>query len=250
MIQFSFTEKMKTLFDTVLSSPFFIFLIVFFVLLGIVLFDTIKYEKRKIKKAYVVIYILIFVAIIIKYNTSLIQLLDYLVSNIFIIVYYPNFAIYILMILISNILVLRAVFKRNMPRTIKIINIVFYCLKMYLMVLILDNMTINNIDVYSLSSIYSNNNLTMLVEISSLIFFVWIILLFIIWLVDKLTNIILKKDEKTEIIKQVKITKPVETKAIPIKDDIFTEEDYKIMLEIIKLSREDEYIKEKLKMRL
>lgn len=249
MIQFSLMEKMNTLFGTIISSPFFIFLIIFFILLGIVLFDTIRYEQRKIKKAYATIYILIFVAIIIKYNASLLQLLDYLVSNIFIIIYYPNFAIYILMILISNILVLRAVFKRNMSKLMKTINIVFYCLKMYLMILILDNMTTNNIDVYSMSSIYSNNNLTMLVEISSSIFFIWIITLFIIWLINKLTNIILNKEEvkTTQIVRQEKSKNKITTNN---KEDIFTEEDYKIMLKIIQLSREDEYVKEKLKTRL
>ena len=85
MIQFSLMEKITTLFETVASSPFFIFLIVFFILLGIVLFDTIKYEQRKIKKAYVMVYFAIFLAIIIKYNTSLFQLLDYLIDNIFVI---------------------------------------------------------------------------------------------------------------------------------------------------------------------
>ena len=39
MIQFSLMEKMKTLFETIASSPFFIFLIVFFILLGIVLLN-------------------------------------------------------------------------------------------------------------------------------------------------------------------------------------------------------------------
>lgn len=251
MIQFSFVEKMSTLFNIVISSPFFIFLIVFFILLGIVLFDTIKYEKKKIKRAYKIIYFVILLAIIIKYNSSLLTLFDYLISNIFVIIYYPNFAIYILMIVISNILVLRSVFKKDMSKVLKIVNIVFYSIKMYLMILILDNITVNNIDVYSMSSVYSNNNLTILVELSSAVFFIWIIVLFVIWLVNKLTDIILKKDNNNIVNTKVE-TKTIIKEVVkePEKEDIFTPEDYEIMLNIIKLSREDEYVKEKLKKRL
>ena len=251
MIQFSFVEKMSTLFSIVISSPFFIFLIVFFILLGIVLFDTIKYEKKKIKRAYKIIYFVILLAIIIKYNSSLLTLFDYLISNIFVIIYYPNFAIYILMIVISNILVLRSVFKKDMSKVLKIVNIVFYSIKMYLMILILDNITVNNIDVYSMSSVYSNNNLTILVELSSAVFFIWIIVLFVIWLVNKLTDIILKKDNNNIVNTKVE-TKTIIKEVVkePEKEDIFTPEDYEIMLNIIKLSREDEYVKEKLKKRL
>ena len=244
MIQFSLMEKMKTLFETIASSPFFIFLIVFFILLGIVLFDTIKYEQRKIKKIYVMIYLAIFLAIVIKYNTSLFQLLDYLIDNIFVILCYPNFAIYILMILISNILVLRTVFKKDMSKPMKITNIIFYCIKMFMMFLILDNITTNEIDVYSLTSVYTNNKLTMLVELSSAIFFIWILLLTILWIADNVTNHITKDKKVIKVTKNNSKEKNVE------KEDIFTEEDYIMMLNLIQLSKEDEYIKEKLKERL
>lgn len=251
MIQFSFSEKMKTLFELVSSSPFFIFLIVFFILLGIVLFDTIKYEKRKIKKAYALMYLAIFLAIIIKYNTSLLQLLDYLVNNIFVILYYPNLAVYILMIIISNILVVRAVFKRDMSKSLKTINIVFYCLKMFMMILILDNITKNEIDVYSQLSIYSNNQLTMLVEISSALFFIWLLLLFIIWMVNKLTNMLTNDKKSIKVVEKISVekkAKPLEINPIieDPKEDIFSTEDYIMMLNLIQLSKEDEYIKKKL----
>lgn len=257
MIQFSFSEKMKTLFELVSSSPFFLFLIVFFILLGIVLFDTIKYEKRKIKKAYALMYLAIFLAIIIKYNTSLLQLLDYLVNNIFIILYYPNLAVYILMIIISNILVIRAVFKRDMTKSLKIINIIFYCMKMFMMIIILDNITKNEIDVYSQLSIYSNNQLTMLVEISSALFFIWLLLMFIIWMINKLTNVLTNDKKSIKVVE--KIPNQIDNKQQKTnsnrnmketKEDIFSTEDYIMMLNLIQLSKEDEYIKKKLEERV
>lgn len=249
MIQFSFFEKMKTLFEVVISSPFFLFLIIFFILLSIVLFDTINYENKKIKKVYVLIYLAIFLAIIIKYNSSLLQLIDYLVNNIFIILYYPNLASYIIMLMIANILVLRAVFKRDMPRFQKTINIIFYCIKMYMMFPILDNITKNKIDVYSQLSIYSNNELTMLVEISSAVFFIWILLLFIIWMVNKITNKLTSNKKDIKVVKGIqKENKKPQEKDNNTKElnDIFSTEDYIMMLKIIKLSKEDEYIKSKL----
>lgn len=249
MIQFSFLEKMKTLFDVVKSSPFFIFLIVFFILLSIVLFDTINYEKRKIKKVYVFIYLAIFLAIIIKYNTSLFQLIDYLINNIFIILYYPNLAAYILMIIFANVLVLRAVFNRQIPKLQKTINIIFYCIKMFLMFPILDNITRNEIDVYSQLSIYSNNELTMLVEISSAVFFIWVLLLFIIWMINKIANNLTSPKKEIKVVKEIpkNINNTKEDAHLTLSNDIFTTEDYVLMLNLIKLSKEDEYIKAKIK---
>lgn len=249
MIQFSFLEKMKTLFDVVKSSPFFIFLIVFFILLSIVLFDTINYEKRKIKKVYVFIYLAIFLAIIIKYNTSLLQLIDYLINNIFIILYYPNLAAYILMIIFANVLVIRAVFNRQIPKLQKTINIIFYCIKMFLMFPILDNITRNEIDVYSQLSIYSNNELTMLVEISSAVFFIWVLLLFIIWMINKIANNLTSPKKEIKVVKEIpkNINNTKEDAHLTLSNDIFTTEDYVLMLNLIKLSKEDEYIKAKIK---
>lgn len=245
MIQFSFTEKMKTLFEIVSSSPFFMFLIAFFILLSIVLFDTINYEHRKIKKMYVMIYLAIFLAIIIKYNSSLLQLIDYLINNIFIILYYPNLAVYILMIIIANILVVRAVFKKDISKSIKTVNIIFYCMKMFMMFLILDNITKNEIDVYSQLSIYSNNQLTMLVEISSALFFIWILLLFIIWMINKLANILTNDKKDIKVVDNIEKQLPVKEETEETKD-IFSQEDYVMMLNLIKLSKEDNYIQKKL----
>ena len=251
MKQFSLMEKIVNLFNTVLSSPFFIFLIVFFILLGLVLFDTIKYAQKKIKKVYVMIYFAIFIAIIIKYNTSLLQLIDYLIDNIFVIIYYPNFATYILMIIISNILVLKSVFTRRISKTVKTINIVFYCIKIFMMFLILDNITTNEIDVYSQAAVYTNNKLTMLVELSSLIFFIWIITLFLIWFVNKLTDKLIGNKKNIKTVTKTTTTKTIETRETPNQEkDIFSTDDYILMLEMIKLSKEDEYIREKLKERL
>lgn len=253
MVQFSFAEKMKTLLNIVSSSPFFIFLIIFFILLGIVLFDSINYEKRKIKRLYVIIYMTVFLAIIIKYNSSLLQLVDYLVNNIFVIIYYPNLAVYILMIIIANVLVIRSVFKKDMPKYIKVINIICYCMKIFLMFLILDNITTNQIDVYSQLSIYSNNKLTILVELSSGLFFIWIIILFIVWLVNKLTNVIIDDKKTVKVVNDNLDTRQEEMiveEKIKQGNDIFSDDDYIMMLNLIQLSREDEYIKNKLEERV
>lgn len=126
-----------------------------------------------------------------------------------------------------------------------------------MMIIILDNITKNEIDVYSQLSIYSNNQLTMLVEISSALFFIWLLLLFIIWMINKLTNVLTNDKKSIKVVEKIPnqiVNKQqetnIDTNMKEPKEDIFSTEDYIMMLNLIQLSKEDEYIKTKLEERV
>lgn len=253
MLQLTLLEKLKILFDLILASPFFIFLLIFTILVFIILLDSKNYKKRQVKKYIFGIYLLVFIAVIIKHHSSFLSVIDYLINNIFVIFYFPNIAVYGSMIVIINIIMLRSIFSKK-DAIIRTINMASYSIIMYLMLLIVYTITIENIDVYNEISLYSNNALLTLIELSNIIFIIWMILLLINKLLDfletkgfKTKSKILPTAEKEiitvekEVIKEVPVEiireVPIEVEKVIYKEkevDMFTKDEYLIMLNILK----------------
>ncbi len=89
MLKLTFFDKLKILFELVLSSPFFIFLFIFSLLALCILLDLKDKNKKKMKISIVGIYIIVLLAMIIKYHTEVFSVIDYFVNNIFILFYFP-----------------------------------------------------------------------------------------------------------------------------------------------------------------
>lgn len=269
MLQLTLFEKLKVLFDLILKSPFFIFLFIFTILIFIILLDSKNYKRKKIKKYIFGIYLLVFIAVIIKYHASFLSLLDYLVNNVFIIFYFPNIAVYGLMIIIINIIMLKSLFT-NKDKVLRVINIASYSIIMYLMLLVIHTITTEKLDVYNQISLYSNEKALVLIELSNIIFVFWMILVIINKLLDYLetkgiktkSRIISQEEDirieyiEKEIIKEVPVEKEVikeVIKEVPVETIIykekpeemytkeeytFSKEEYLMLLRILK-SKED-----------
>lgn len=193
MLQLTLFEKLKVLFDLILGSPFFIFLFIFTILVFIILLDSKNYKRKKIKRYIFGIYLLVFVAIIIKYHSSFLSIMDYLVNNVFVIFYFPNIAVYALMIVMINVIMLNSLFS-NKDKILRTINIASYSLIMYLMLLIIHTITTEKLDVYNQMSLYSNENALVLIELSNVIFIIWMVLV----LINKCLDILEKKGIRTK----------------------------------------------------
>lgn len=252
MLKLTLLEKLKILFDLVLASPFFIFLLIFTILVFVILLDSKSYKKKQVQTYITGIYTLVFVAVIIKHHSSFLSVIDYLVNNVFVIFYFPNIAIYATMIIFINIIMLRSIFSKK-DKVIRTLNMASYSIVMYLMLLIIYTISTENIDVYSELNMYSNQTLLVLIEISNIIFVIWMVLLLINKLLDfletkgirtksRIPNIYPNKEIITvekEIIKEVIKEVPVE-KIIykEKKEELFTKEEYLMMINILK-NKED-----------
>ena len=197
---------------------------------------------------------------IITYHAPLNNLFDYMMNNLFIVIYFPNLAIYLAAIIITNIILWISLFNYKTSENIKRLNIVIYLIMNYLLVLIFNVINKNKLDIFSQESIYKNRNATALIELSSIIFVLWIIFL----IIYKIILIYLKKDYKPKIKKvlvkkeikklpenfnnieipsyvygniptKVKVEPdPKEEKLKQVYEDMLTLEDYKQILEILK----------------
>ena len=74
----------------------------------------------------------------------------------------------------------------------------------YLLILILSVINKDNLDVFTQSSVYNNKNATALIEMSSVLFLVWILFL----VIYKIILSYLTKNEK-EKINRIVVTKPI-----------------------------------------
>lgn len=174
MLNISLFEKIKTVFNLILTAPYFLLLLVFAIIVYFLLFQSTKQKKEEKLYIYVGLYGLILLALVIKYNKEIFAFLDYLVDNLFVVFYFPNLAAYILMILVINVILLVTIFSRRISNTIKKINIATYCLMTYILFLTLDLIAKKNLNFYVSTDIYSNKEIMSLIQINNIVFIIWL----------------------------------------------------------------------------
>ena len=189
----SFINKIGILNDILLSSPLFICLITL-IEVGLIIFILFKRGKFKINKWIVIgIWGLIFLFIIIFYHKFFFNFIDNFINYIFTALYFPNLAVYSGVLTISNIFFVLSIFSKTMDKQHKILNIVNAVIINSLLLFIIDVVNVNHINVYEKITVFSNNKLLVLLELSTGVFTSWIILNLFFSLKNKL-----KKYDKKE----------------------------------------------------
>ena len=199
MEKLSFMDKLKVLIDVSASSKLFILVIAFFFFLGIVFYTTNSKNKNTTAKMYIACILFVVIFLLVSYYKSIGNMIDYLMNNIFILIYFPNLAVYLVALLITNIILLISLFNYKVSKLIKNINITIYCILNYILALILNLVSKYNLDVFKTESVYKNKNAQALIELSSVIFIVWILFL----IIYRLIMIYLKKEYKPPVRKVI-----------------------------------------------
>ena len=213
MVQVNIFEQLQTLYNIFIKNPYVLTLsiisIITLLILGIA--NSLK-NKRIVKIVFVIVYVLIFGILLYFYHDEIFKLLDYLMNNIFIFLFFPNLAVYILVLVIVNILLLKSTLSNSTTKFIKSLNALCFVLFNLIFSLIIYNIIDKKIDVYEQLSIYTNNNLLILIEISMKLFLVWILILLVSKISNKLNNIIiLKRSVKVKSNEEVKELQEVDS---------------------------------------
>jgi hypothetical protein len=263
MSKMSFADKVGILLDVSKSSKLFIALLIILALFGFILATTNRKNRKRNKLIYIISSIFILVFLIVLYHSSLGNMFSYMMDNFFIVVYFPNLAVYLAAIIATNIITWISIFNFKTSKKIRNINIFVYIIMIYLMALLLNVINNNNLDIFTQSSVYTNNQATALIELSSLVFMLWIIFL----ILYKIILIYLRKDYKPKVRRVIvrrkklpdnfqpkeipdyaygKVSKKVETvksneDAITKQfDQMLTLDDYKLLLKMLKEQKEKE----------
>lgn len=222
MTKMSFMDKIQVLIDITSSSNIFIVVILSLLFLAYMFITINKKNLKNSKFTYFLIYGIVIASLLFTYRKSLGNMFDYLVDNLFIIIYFPNLAVYLSAIIVAHIILWISVFKQNISKLIKVINVLFYIVITYILILVLNVINLNNLDVFTQSSIYSNSDALALIELSSSIFMVWIVFLIIYTMIRSF-----QRTTENEAIEQAKVVKKEKTVKLP-KDYTLIEAPYVI----------------------
>ncbi len=206
MTKMSFIDKLGVLVEVSKSSNLFIVAIFILGIIGYLFFSVNKKNMKKSRRLYLGAAMVVLVLTLAIYKDSITDMFDYMMNNFFIAVYFPNVAIYLAAIIITNIILYVSIFSYKTSTLIKNINITIYCILNYILILLLNVIVTKKLDVFTQASIYQNKQAHALIELSSVIFIVWILFL----IAYRLIMIYLKKEYKIPVkIKKVYVKQKV-----------------------------------------
>ena len=258
MSKLSLLDKLKIFFEVSKNTSWIFVVIIILLVIGFIFLKNNKKNEELSKIVYRIFALSVLALMIISYHAPLNNLFDYMMNNLFIVIYFPNLAIYLAALIITNIILWVSLFNYKTSDNIKKLNIVIYLIMNYLLVLIFNVINKNKLDIFSQESIYKNTNATALIELSSIIFVLWVIFLIIYKIiliyvrkdyVPKVKKVLVKKEIKKlpENFKSIDIPEYVygnipsrviikeePKEEIKMYEDMLTLEDYKQILELLK----------------
>lgn len=211
MIDYSFLERIKILFNLITSSTFFLSLITLFLLTTFALLLYKRLNNKIIKYFVAFGYLLLATLILLKYGKSIVSLSDALVEQLFSFFYFPNIIAYICMIIITTILLIITIINKKITSFIKTCNIISFSIIEILFALTLDVVISKNIDIYSKTSVYSDDTMAVLIQASMFVFAIWVFVLIINYIVNFIDKKISKENFHTmeeQVFDEVKVVEP------------------------------------------
>lgn len=197
---------------------------ILFLILAIVLIILLLTKRLSSKRCLILIlvsYLLLLTNTIYNYNTELETTLNSLSDNLFTTIYFPSTHAYLFVLITINITTLISILNIKCDKVYRTINTVAFFLINFILTIILEIISKNKIDIFSKSSLFSNTDLVILLELSINIFIVWLISLSIVYLTNIITEKILITKSNKELIKKPAIILP---KAIEVDASNFEEE--------------------------
>lgn len=224
MIQVNILEQLKTLFNIFINNKnVLIISIISFVSLFALILTSILKNKKITKIICFIIYFGIFGTLFYFYHIQIWSFIDYLMNNIFIFLFFPNLAVWTLVIIITNIILVKSIINLNENKIKKIINIIFFVLFNIIFYLIIDNVINNKVNVYEQLSIYTNNDLMILIQLGMNIFLIWLVLLLIIKLANKIETPSIRHHEKKIVFDNILTVQELENDDNQLKNNLIPE---------------------------
>ena len=188
MDEISVFDRIGRIFGLINSSTFFISLLIIVILTVAIVIVNHK-VKIKIPRILAAIgYLIIIVFVIVKYGMAIWNVQDSFTDKVFSSFYFPNLITYICILLISFFVIIINFIDKTKTLIFKTISVISFGTILLLFVIILDTVKKNEIEVSSAKSIYENTDLMILIQASTAIFFIWMVIELIDYFSKKLSN--------------------------------------------------------------
>lgn len=186
MADFSIVQKVKLVFDTAISTPFFItYAIVGLFLVALIIFD-IKKHKKISKIVYIICLIFLVTFFLVKYFDIIIKVIDSFVEIFIKAIYFPSLGLYITILIITNLTSGFILLSKKSYKSYKIITSSITTLIDLLFIMIIGIISKNKIDITSDVKLYSDSTILTLLQISMILFVSLYLLLIAIKLYHRL----------------------------------------------------------------
>ena len=195
---FTLSERIKTIFETIISSSFFITLLVILVFTITILIINAKVKSKAPKIIAIASYILLMILVLARYGGYVLAINDSVVDKFFKAMYFPNLVVYLSMLLISLLLLALNFVDTHYTQITKLFNIICFALIWFFFVLVLDSAKNYGINIYEITDIYSNSTMMILLQASMCVFFIWLGILIMNFVVRKLTYKLDNKPKSNE----------------------------------------------------
>ena len=209
MIQMSLFEQLAYLVEMIVSSPLTIFLL--FIICGFValLIAEIKSKDKTISKILVYGFLTSSILVAFIYNKSILMLLDSFMDKVFETIFFPNIVTYVLILVFINALLITLLLKNKVKEVYKVITFIATVQIDFLAILTLNTITKNDINIYSELTLYSDKTLLVLLQFTTEIFVLWLIIMFMATIINNLISMKNKELRKQNLghIKNLMIRK-------------------------------------------
>lgn len=232
MTEYSLLERISKILSITVQSPFFVSLLIVIVFTIAILAVNKKMKTPGPKYICAFAYLTIMILVLIKYGKYILSFNDALIQKLFSAMYFPNIITYICMLFLTIFLIVRSFLKKQEPFPLKLGNIFCFSIIWFLFILILEVTRQEKIDIYDVTSIYSNETLMILIQASTYIFFIWIGILIINLVVNKIDKMSKNKQNNPNILKN---EPPEEIKEYSNQDF------YQALEELNKQKKQEEY---------
>lgn len=193
MTYLSIIEKLRILLDMLLD---FKFILIFVILLLILTFLYVirRINRKKYALMMISTFILLFAISIISNYKVLANTFDNFTTIFFGNIYFPSIYVYIGVLVICFITFITSILNTMLKKIYKIINSIMFVCNNILLIIVLNIIAKNKIDIFSVSSLYTNNNLVAILEISMNLFILWVLSLIIVYTTNCICDrIVVKK---------------------------------------------------------
>ena len=185
------SDKIEIAMNVIFSSRVLVGTIIF-ILITLFLFVNKNITKKNMVVKILLINILAFLITLFLHNDYLFNTFDEIVNRIFLNIYFPSIEMYLFVLIFMSVILVVTLCNFKMKKSYKNINIIAFFTIFYFFLMILYVISANNIDIFTASSIYTDKEVVSLLELSMLVFILWIVFTVINWISNSVYAYILK----------------------------------------------------------
>ena len=206
MTYLSLFEKIKILFNTIFDFKVVLVFSIIMLILTI-LYMVRVLNKKKYTLSMIGSFITVFAISIISNFKILSKTFDNFTTIFFRNIYFPSIYVYIAMLVINLITFITSILNRKLGKVYKVLNSINFVLGNIILVVILNIIAKNKIDIFSISSLYTNTTLVAVLELSMNIFILWILSLIGVYTTNVICDSIMTKKDKKKVTPVIEVTK-------------------------------------------